>query len=272
MGSGDTAADKSVSGYVAKETIALAVVPSATTYAWALTKPSGSNGAATLTDNGDGAAEVTPDVQGLWLVTCTVDGSTVYRIRISVLAAAMVTTVGAHRFTPTEDAAVPAPIVGASVYYSADAGTMVEKHSDGSIRAPTTLDEPNAGQRRIVSFDGSGFVGQPFADLPTTANAAVTSPADGARVFYSTELAQPVVKGVAGRTERLGAFLNIYDFGAVGDGVTDDTGAIDTAATVLAARGGGILVFPTGTFKRTTNDDLPSGVVALVMPGVAFVS
>jgi len=44
--------------------------------------------------------------------------------------------------------------------------------------------------------------------------------------------------------------VSVKDFGAVGDGVTDDTAAIQAAATSLT--NGGILFFPPGTYKITT--------------------
>ena len=49
-----------------------------------------------------------------------------------------------------------------------------------------------------------------------------------------------------------GDFLNILDYGAVGDGSTDNTTAIANAITALASNGGGTLYFPAGTYKYTT--------------------
>ncbi|MBQ2511819.1 MAG: hypothetical protein II534_00505, partial [Clostridia bacterium] len=38
--------------------------------------------------------------------------------------------------------------------------------------------------------------------------------------------------------------INVFDFGAKGDGIADDTAAIQAGLDYLAARGGGKLYFP----------------------------
>jgi hypothetical protein len=45
-----------------------------------------------------------------------------------------------------------------------------------------------------------------------------------------------------------GAPINVLDFGAVGDGVTNDTAAIQSAFDAAAANGGGVVSFPPGTY------------------------
>jgi len=53
----------------------------------------------------------------------------------------------------------------------------------------------------------------------------------------------------AGRTEQQpSALVSVKDFGAKGDGVTDDCGSIQNAITTLSAAGGGTLSFPPGTY------------------------
>lgn len=56
-------------------------------------------------------------------------------------------------------------------------------------------------------------------------------------------------------------FYNIKDFGAVGDGKTDDTIAIKSAFAYVASRNGGQVTFPEGDYIVTSPITLPSGIV-----------
>lgn len=44
------------------------------------------------------------------------------------------------------------------------------------------------------------------------------------------------------------ASVSVHEFGAVGDGVTDDTAAIQRAINAIGAAGGGTVLFPSGTY------------------------
>lgn len=63
-------------------------------------------------------------------------------------------------------------------------------------------------------------------------------------------------------------FYNIRDFGAVGDGVTDDTIAIRSALAFIATRNGGILKFPEGDYLVTSSLTLPSGITIQGVNGI----
>ena len=54
--------------------------------------------------------------------------------------------------------------------------------------------------------------------------------------------------------------VSVKDFGAVGDGVTDDTNAIQNAITAVNANGGGILQLGAGTFLITSTLNMASNV------------
>ena len=60
-----------------------------------------------------------------------------------------------------------------------------------------------------------------------------------------------------------GAPYNVKDYGAVGDGTTDDKGAINLAITAANAAGGGTVVIPNGTFA------VGGSVVSGIADGIA---
>lgn len=59
--------------------------------------------------------------------------------------------------------------------------------------------------------------------------------------------------GAVSRTVRskLRERVSVTDFGAVGNGIADDTAAIQLAINAVAAAGGGVVYFPAGTYKTT---------------------
>jgi hypothetical protein len=69
-----------------------------------------------------------------------------------------------------------------------------------------------------------------------------------------------VGRSVSEATEKLGNMLSVKDkdFGAVGDGVADDTAAFNAAASALFAMGGGTLTIPAGRYKITSQITLAS--------------
>lgn len=69
-----------------------------------------------------------------------------------------------------------------------------------------------------------------------------------------------------------GASVNVFDYGATGDGVTDDTAAINAALAYLESVGGGTLYFPFGTYYITDsieNQTNPSASISLQLIGEA---
>lgn len=58
---------------------------------------------------------------------------------------------------------------------------------------------------------------------------------------------------------KLREVVSVKDFGAVGDGVTDDTAAIKAALIAIAVSGKGALFIPAGMYKITSNLTLASG-------------
>ncbi len=65
----------------------------------------------------------------------------------------------------------------------------------------------------------------------------------------------------ASRDDRQRGFYNIRDFGAVGDGRTDDTNAFRSAMAVIASNNGGTLTVPDGDYLVKGPIALPSGII-----------
>lgn len=70
------------------------------------------------------------------------------------------------------------------------------------------------------------------------------TPDDGALV---------IVDALGRRWWRLYDTLNVCMFGALGDGRADDGPSLDAAVDAVDVRGGGVLVVPPGTYRRTTS-------------------
>ncbi|MFD0671249.1 glycosyl hydrolase family 28-related protein [Cohnella sp. GCM10027633] len=56
------------------------------------------------------------------------------------------------------------------------------------------------------------------------------------------------------------ADINAKEFGAVGDGVADDTEAVQKALNAARGNGGGVVFLPSGTYKITASMFIPTGV------------
>lgn len=127
-----TAADSSVTGYVSGDAITLTTTPTGTSYAWTLSSPGGSE-RASLNDDDAASVRFIPDVEGFYVVTCTVSGSTVYVLRIEVAEIGEVNSISALRFQPLTDAQVPAPATGVTLYYSSTQSSLAIKLTNGNV-------------------------------------------------------------------------------------------------------------------------------------------
>ncbi|WP_426153562.1 glycosyl hydrolase family 28-related protein, partial [Pseudomonas sp. DC3000-4b1] len=57
--------------------------------------------------------------------------------------------------------------------------------------------------------------------------------------------------------------FNVKDFGAVGDGVTDDTAAMQKAIDAASAAGGGTVFVPSGTYIVSAGEEPSDGCLML---------
>lgn len=84
---------------------------------------------------------------------------------------------------------------------------------------------------------------------------------DGSLVGYRSPLAGGVLRNV---NAKLGEYVSVKDFGAVGDGVTDDTDAIQACIDAVGEETDhGVVFFPTGHYRITRGLNLTKGTVSL---------
>lgn len=147
----------------------------------------------------------------------------------------------------------------------------------GSQTTFTLTQAPPSRESLLVSVDG---VMQPTAEYTLSGTALILSeaPASGARI-------RALMLGVAGSVQsastlsfaqagtgavtrtvesKLRDVVSVKDFGAVGDGVTDDTAAIQAAITAVGAAGGGVVYFPRGIYAITSALNVSAHGIVLV--------
>lgn len=79
--------------------------------------------------------------------------------------------------------------------------------------------------------------------------AEVTPIADAGGYFAGDNVEEALQE--LGSGSGVSSFFNVKNYGATGDGTTDDTSSINDAIDALVAAGSGVLYFPAGTYKTT---------------------
>lgn len=135
--------------------------------------------------------------------------------------------------------------------------TMIAQQHESGINSSLRVAEsdpepariPAVAQRanKILSFDAEG---NPQVVAP------VTDSSTGLRLDLADSTGASLVGFTAGGTgattraleKKIVEIVSVKDYGAVGDGVADDTAAIQAAIAYVASLGGGIVQVPSGTY------------------------
>lgn len=133
MVDGDTAVDKSVSGYLRNEQITLSVTGSPASFSWGISKPSGATARSSLNDLDVASVTFTPDVTGYYVITCNI-GSTTYVIRIYVIDVALLSSIEGIRLAPVAAASIATPALGAVLFWNETTGLLSIKKTDGTVQ------------------------------------------------------------------------------------------------------------------------------------------
>lgn len=141
----------------------------------------------------------------------------------------------------SSDAAAAADRAEASAQEAADKAEEVKTYSYDIPRVTDSLDKLAAGPDGLYALTGMGDKGDPGEDI---SNRVVKVP-------ESTAL--------RALGDRFADVVNVMDFGAKGDGATDDTAAIQ-AAVVYAAGIGKACYIPSGKYLTSSDIYLPSHI------------
>lgn len=114
---------------------------------------------------------------------------------------------------------------------------------------------PRAALRagRVLSFDSTG---QPVVNFPSEHTALAlamdlrndTDPELGSSLitYLAQTMANPVPRSLR---DKLNDIVSAKDYGAKGDGITDDSAAVQALIDALSAQGGGTIFFPRGIYR-----------------------
>ena len=86
------------------------------------------------------------------------------------------------------------------------------------------------------------------SDKKVTELTQITRAALDAKLYLEEDSIDYYIE-VADLVGKRDAIYDVKDYGATGDGTTDDSTAIQSAITALETNGGGILFFPAATYK-----------------------
>lgn len=140
----------------------------------------------------------------------------------------------------------------AEVYTDVYCDVVLKTSGGATLRTITVGDNANCVEVISPSFTGTSYTGSPTAaSQPVTLETVLDRWLTSAGAIDWKVLVNGVATNLSSALNQVaGLFLNVKSstFGAVGDGSTDDTAAIQSAITA-AGNGGSVIFFPPGTYK-----------------------
>lgn len=159
------------SGYVVGERVTMSLDVMGSTYAWSVSAPKSSRNAV-LNGPGTATPSFLPDVPGVYVVTCLVNGTDTYVIELVAKSGSTVFLRDGLASYVLTDQEVPTPREGAAAYYNDTAGTWRWKDAEGVIHdfseavPSSTLVRPFV---LLVDLPSGGAAGTPDDVLITNA-------------------------------------------------------------------------------------------------------
>jgi Pectate lyase superfamily protein len=191
---------------------------------------------------GDGAkfAAITPAI------------SSTHPVRITVYASSGLNTYG-QVVDPTKVASfLVTGVSGNTLTVTLDSGTSQNFASGSAVAVGITAKSLNAIHTAVNTLETAGYVTASTA--PVTSVAGQTGAVMALSSGNVTAAGSTTPLSLAARHAQV---FNVKDYGAVGDGSTDDQSAIQATLDACLSAGGGIVTFPQATYK--VNSYHPSG-------------
>jgi hypothetical protein len=170
------------------------------------------------------------------------------------------------KFEGTSDSRLEFPSLGggnAHAHVIQDEGTPVANRANLNFAgAGVTVTDDAGNDASLVTIPGGGGSAHVIQEEGTPLTARANLNFVGAGVTATDDAGNDAtVVTIPGGGGSL-AWFNVKDYGAAGDGTTDDTGAIEDAIADMPARGG-CLYFPTGQYKivSTITFNKPASVI-----------
>tara|TARA_R110000868_G_C10924364_1_gene765921 strand:- start:52 stop:2493 length:2442 start_codon:yes stop_codon:yes gene_type:complete len=157
-------------------------------------------------------------------------------------------------------------IPNALVYvYVGSTSTLATLYSDNGVTTtPNPVTTNSDGEYAFYAANGT-YTLQIQAtgyDSQSRPGTIIFDPADGGVGVFVQDGSGAVIRTAQNKMRES---YSVKDFGAVGDGVTDDSAAVQTAVNNMTA--GGTLVFPFGTYKINTSILVPYSNITIIGNG-----
>jgi len=192
----------------------------------------------------------------------TVTGTGTVTLLVAAIGSDTVTIVGDRAIQRTSDFVTGGDLFASTLNDELDAQVIytqqVDEKTDRAIKAPVTdpttinmiLPSQATRANKLLGFNAGG---NPTVTTSTVSqiDAAVASFVNATGNNAASIAYDPAGTGAVATTvqAKLRETVSVRDFGAVGDGVTDDTAAFTAAVNYVGGLGGGTVFVPGGTYK-----------------------
>ncbi len=207
-----------------------------------------------------------------YTVSIAANGTGNITMVVALVLTDILTIIGGRELSRTTDFVTAGDLLASSLNEQLDSNVIMSQQLDerfGRTLAVPPGDEdavlnlPLLADRagKLISFATNGSVTSP-ATTAAQLDAAVSSFINATGNNASSILYDPSGTGAVQTTvqSKLRQTVSVKDFGAGGDGVSDDTAAIQAAIDAVSVAGGGKLFFPRGNYLMGDNILLKSNV------------